>query len=149
MNEPATESQPVKQGASPDATRRAFAGLTLFGALLLFLAPFLPWAQMYNQWDGWFDVHMPWVLEGGKPSDGMFALGIAAVCAGIGGFRTALGIPDALRALQFLLGAGAAAMGAYDWSNTLTFARAAGPGIMLTTIAGVIIAIGALPLKRS
>lgn len=111
----------VAGGTAPAKTAAAASGFPLgaFGAVALIAAAFLPWFDVSGFTLDSFDVALPflWDLE----ASGDPALGFAVVAAGALGLAALFlkGVPEWVRRLAGILGAGAAAVFAFQVNRGL------------------------------
>jgi hypothetical protein len=138
----ALEGRPAQTGVG-----RAFAGITLFGSLLLMIGPLMPWATYWNRNYGWSPTDTPFMLNG-LPTDPLLCLGIGVATACVGAARMAITVPLALRIAQLLVTGFAAYELMNDWSILLVNNYNPAGGITICLFGAIIACVGAFPLWR-
>lgn len=136
------EGRPAQTGLG-----RAFAGISLFGALLLIIGPFMPWATYWDRNYGWQPIDTQFMING-MPSDALICLGIGVAVACVGAVRMAVTLPMALRVIQLLVTGFAAFELMNDWAQVLAGNYNPAGGITMCLFGAVIACIGAFPLWR-
>lgn len=148
---PGSPQQTCLAEATPaqNATGRAFAGITLFGAALLVVGSFVPWAQVYDSYYGWTSITTPFVQRSGMPTDAAVTLGLGLATACVGAVRLAIVVPRWLRITQIVV-AGLLTVGLVsDWTTVVEKELSPAGGLIMAIAGAVIVAVGGFPLVRS